>query len=181
MADDPTRPHPTSPRPTEVPIESPVEAAPASAADRSVVEVTRAVDLDADAGAVWRAVSDPAERALWLDDPDAATRRVRVDETSPGERLVWTWWHPGDEGDASTVTVELRPAVGGGTRVVVTEAVPAPSPVARAAVGAASARRGALVAGIRRSPGWLRCVHDRWDARALGLELLFVAARAGVS
>jgi uncharacterized protein YndB with AHSA1/START domain len=139
-------------------------------------EVTRSVELDARADEVWRAVTDPGERALWLDDPDAASRRVRVDEAAPGHRLVWTWWHPGDEGDASTVTVELSPVLGGGTRVVVTEAIPAPVPVARAR---ASARAGSV--GPRRSPAWVHCARDRWDARILGLELLFVAARAGVA
>ena len=34
-------------------------------------EVTRSVELDAGADEVWRAVTDPGERALWLDDPDA--------------------------------------------------------------------------------------------------------------
>jgi len=147
-------------------------------------EVTRTVEVDADADDVWRAVSDPDERARWLDDPDAAVRRVRVDESSPGERLVWTWWHPGDEGDASTVTVVLRPVAGGGTRVVVTEAMPAPLPVAHAAARAGAPtglRAGSALAGGRRAPGWVRCLHDRWDARLLGLELLFVAARAGVA
>ncbi len=137
-------------------------------------EVTRSVELDAGADEVWRAVTDPGERALWLDDPDAASRRVRVDEAAPGHRLVWTWWHPGDEDDASTVTVVLSPVLGGGTRVVVTEAIPAPVPVvsASASAGAASARR---------SPAWVHCARDRWDARLLGLEVLFVAARAGVA
>jgi uncharacterized protein YndB with AHSA1/START domain len=147
-------------------------------------EVTRTVELDADAADVWRAVSDPDERARWLDDPDAAVRRVRVDESSPGERLVWTWWHPGDEGDASTVTVELRPVVGGGTRVVVTEAMPALLPVAHASARATAIGlpAGAVpVPAAARAPGWVRCRHDRWDARLLGLELLFVAARAGVA
>lgn len=138
--------------------------------------VTRSVELDAGADDVWRAVTDPGERALWLDDPDAASRRVRVDEAAPGHRLVWTWWHPGDEDDATTVTVELSPVLGGGTRVVVTEAIPAPVPVVRAR---ASALAGSVSA--MRSPAWVHCARDRWDARLLGLELLFVAARAGVA
>jgi uncharacterized protein YndB with AHSA1/START domain len=137
-------------------------------------EVTRSVELDAGADEVWRAVTDPGERALWLDDPDAASRRVRVDEAAPGHRMVWTWWHPGDEDDASTVTVELSPVLGGGTRVVVTEAIPAPVPVVSVSASAGAAR-------ARRSPAWVHCARDRWDARLLGLELLFVAARAGVA
>ena len=139
--------------------------------------VTRTVEVDAEADDVWRAVADPDERGLWLDDPEAALRRVRVDEAAPGHRLVWTWWHPGDEGDASTVTVELSPVLGGGTRVVVTEAMPAPVPVARAQAGMVAGARPTA----RRSLSWVRCAHDRWDARLLGLELLFVAARAGVA
>jgi uncharacterized protein YndB with AHSA1/START domain len=138
--------------------------------------VTRSVEVDVDASEVWRAVADPAERGRWLDDPDAASRRVRVDEATPGHRLVWTWWQPGDESEASTVTVELSPVLGGGTRVVVTEAVPALVPVARAHAAMPDAR-----GRVRRSPSWVRCVHDRWDARLLGLELLFVATRAGVA
>jgi uncharacterized protein YndB with AHSA1/START domain len=139
-------------------------------------EVTRSVELDAGADEVWRAVTDPGERALWLNDPDAASRHVRVDEAAPGHRLVWTWWHPGDEDDASTVTVELSPVLGGGTRVVVTEAIPAPQPVVRARVSPLAGSPSA-----RRAPGWVHCARDRWDARLLGLELLFVAARAGVA
>ena len=92
-------------------------------------EVTRSVDLDAAVDDVWRAVTDPDERALWLDDPDAVSRRVRVDEATPGERLVWTWWQPGDEDDASTVSVVLSPLDTGGTRVIVTESLPAFAPV----------------------------------------------------
>ena len=155
--------------------ETPVPLEPATHDDAE--RVSRSVDLDADADAVWQAVADPAERALWLDDPDGADRRVRVDEAAPGERLVWTWWHPGDEGDASTVTVELAPVVGGGTRVTVTEVLPAPVPVATAR---AQARPGAS-AGLRAAPAWVRCGRDRWDARLLGLELLFVATRAVVA
>lgn len=141
-------------------------AAPA-APDRAAV--TRTVDIDADLDTVWRAVSDPEERARWLDDPDAAARRVRIDEARPGARLVWTWWHPGEEGDASTVTVDLTPATGGGTHVVVTEALPAAPPLAVAAAPRA-----------RPAPAWMRCARDRWDARVLGLELLLVVAAVPV-
>jgi uncharacterized protein YndB with AHSA1/START domain len=139
--------------------------------------VTRTVEVGADLDDVWRAVTDPAERSLWLDDPDALARRVRVDESTPGRRLVWTWWHPGDEGQASTVSVVLRPTDGGGTRVVVTESLP----MSVAPVISAQAGRRASVAATRRRQTWLRCASDRWDSRLLGLELLFVAARAGVA
>ncbi|HEX5367353.1 MAG TPA: SRPBCC domain-containing protein [Acidimicrobiales bacterium] len=121
-------------------------------------EIIRDVEVDAGTGEVWRVVSDPAERARWLDDPDARARRVRVDESRPGERLVWTWWHPGDEEEASTVTVVLRPVVGG-TRVVVTEVRPAAVPVARASVGPP-------VGGGARCPGSRRCRAGRGGCAA---------------
>jgi uncharacterized protein YndB with AHSA1/START domain len=136
-------------------------------------QVTRSVDLDADVDDVWRAVADPDERALWLDDPDARARRVRLDEVTevtapPGgeaaRRLVWTWWHPGDEDDASTVSVVVAPRTGGGTRVVVTERLAAPSPLR----ASASATAGGL-----RSRGAVL-----WGHRLLGLELLFLTTRA---
>jgi uncharacterized protein YndB with AHSA1/START domain len=150
-------------------------AAPGAPADR----VTRSVVVGADVADVWQAVADPGERALWLDDPDAAPRRVRIDETTPGHRLVWTWWHPGDEGEASTVSVVLAPAEGGGTRVVVTETAPAaPRPGPAATLSARAAPRAAAA---RRVPAWLRCAADRWDGRLLGLELRFVAARVPVA
>jgi uncharacterized protein YndB with AHSA1/START domain len=127
-------------------------------------DVTRSVDLDASPDDVWRAVADPDERARWLDDPDAATRQVRVDEAAPGERLVWTWWRPGEEGDASTVSVVLAPLATGGTRVVVTESLPALAPLqAQASAGV----RSAAVA--------------RWAARLVGLELVFVGDRVPVA
>src|SRR5262245_19198043 len=134
-------------------------------------QVTRSVDLDADVDDVWRAVADPDERALWLDDPDARARRVRVDEVTGGDtarRMVWTWWHPGDEGDASTVSVVVAPRTGGGTRVVVTEQLVAPAPAPRRASASATA-------GFRSRTAVL------WGHRMLGLELLFLASRAGLA
>ena len=137
-------------------------------------QVTRSVDLDADVDDVWRAVADPDERALWLDDPDARARRVRVDEvTAPAgddaaRRMVWTWWHPGDEGDASTVSVVVAPRIGGGTRVVVTEQLVAPAPATLRASASATA-------GFRSRTAVL------WGHRMLGLELLFLASRAGLA
>ena len=183
--------------------EDPASPEPVPADDETSAVVTRTVDVDAAPADVWQAVADPAERALWLDDPEALGRHVRVDESSPGHRLVWTWWRPGDEGDASTVSVVLAPVDGGGTRVVVTESVPAPTPVGaslrhaslghaslghaslgHASLGHASARVGTApiaAGGSRRAPAWLRCAGDRWDSRLLGLELLFVAARVAVA
>src|SRR5262245_13891338 len=136
--------------------------------------VTRSVDLDASPDDVWQAVADPDDRALWLDDPDAVSRRVRVDEATPGERLVWTWWQPGDEDDASTVSVVLSPLDTGGTRVIVTESLPALAPVhagtqARAGAGA-SAKAEARVTAV-----------SLWAARLVGLELVLVGGRVPVA
>ncbi len=169
------------PATTADPADTPDPADPADPADPPGV-VTRSVDVDADVADVWQAVTDPTERALWLDDPDALARHVRIDESAPGRRLAWTWWHPGDEGDASSVSVVLSPADGGGTRVVVTEWLPAATPLG-GTLRAASARAGTTSpTGVaHRSPSWVRCACDRWDSRLLGLELLFVAARARVA
>jgi uncharacterized protein YndB with AHSA1/START domain len=123
--------------------------------------VTRSVEVEADTDEVWSTVGDPELRALWLDDDDARSRELRLDEVDDGRRLVWTWWRPGDEPDASTVEIVLAPTAGG-TRVTVTETL-------------ASAGGGLARASVRSAPASLRA-GDRWTARLLGLELLFVAA-----
>jgi uncharacterized protein YndB with AHSA1/START domain len=123
--------------------------------------VTRSVEVDAGAGEVWSTLSDPELRALWLDDEDARSRELRLDEADDGRRLVWTWWRPDEESGASRVEIVLAPTAGG-TRVTVTETL------ALASVGGASAS-------VRSGPASLRA-GDRWTARLLGLELLFVAA-----
>lgn len=125
--------------------------------------VTRTVDIDAEAGDVWTAIADPDRRTDWLDDPDATARMVRVDEVDAGHRLVWTWWRAGDEPDASTVEIALRPLDGGRTRVVVTETMALPLPTATASASAGAA-------GVARL---------RWDRRLLGLELQFIGVLAG--
>jgi uncharacterized protein YndB with AHSA1/START domain len=127
----------------------------------SGVRVTRSVEVEADPDDVWSTISDPGLRALWLGDDDARSRELRLGEVDDGRRLVWTWWRPGDEPDASTVEIVLAPTAGG-TRVTVTETL------ASAGVGLASAS-------VRSAPASLRA-GDRWTARLLGLELLFVAA-----
>jgi uncharacterized protein YndB with AHSA1/START domain len=133
----------------------------APAVTNSGGRVTRSVEVEADTDRVWSTVSDPELRALWLDDDDARSRELRLDEIDDGRRILWTWWRPGDEPDASTVEVVLAPTVGG-TRVTVTETL------ASAAVGHASASARSAPASVRAG--------DRWTARLLGLELLFVAA-----
>jgi uncharacterized protein YndB with AHSA1/START domain len=122
--------------------------------------VTREVEVEADADEVWSAISDPELRSLWLDDADARSRDLRLDEVDEGHRMVWTWWRPDDQPGSSTVEIVLAPTPGG-TRVVVTETLAA-TPT-RASV-AGSSGTVALRAG------------DRWSYRLLGLELLLVAA-----
>lgn len=129
--------------------------------DSDVHSVTRAVEVEAGTDEVWSAISDPELRALWLDDDDARSRELRLDEIDDGRRLVWTWWRPDDEPRASRVEIVLAPIVGG-TRVVITETL-------------ASTSVGAPNAGVRSVPATLRAA-DRWTYRLLGLELLFVAA-----
>jgi uncharacterized protein YndB with AHSA1/START domain len=129
--------------------------------DADAHTVTRAVEVEAGADEVWSAISDPELRALWLDDDDARSRQLRLDEVDDGRRLVWTWWRPDDEPRASRVEIVLAPTAGG-TRVVVTETL------ASSSVGVASAS-------AHSGPATL-LVGDRWTYRLLGLELLFVAA-----
>lgn len=147
---------------------------------RDSATVTRSVDIAADGDDVWAAVADPGRRGDWLDDPDAAARTVRVDEVDAGRRLVWTWWGPGDEPDASTVEIALRPLDGGGTRVVVTETLTLPLPTATAtaaAIAVATATAGGPAA--TRAPAQA-AARLRWDHRLLGLELQFIGVLAGV-
>jgi uncharacterized protein YndB with AHSA1/START domain len=133
----------------------------ASAVTDPAGRVTRSVEVEADTGDVWSTVSDPELRAQWLDDDDARSRELRLDEVDDGRRLVWTWWRPDDEPSASTVEIVVAPTAGG-TRVTVTETL-------------ASARIDRARAPVRMDPATLRA-GDRWAARLLGLELLFVAA-----
>src|ERR687897_484924 len=94
------------------------------AEDDGNVEVTRSVELEAAADDVWAAITYPDLRARWLDDDDAQARTVRLDEVDADRRLVWTWWRPDDESGASTVEIVLTPTAVG-TRLVVTETLPA--------------------------------------------------------
>ena len=135
-------------------------------------QVTRSVDLDAPVEDVWQAVADPAARADWLDDEDARSRHVRVDESAPGERLVWTWWRPGDEGDASTVSVVLAPLDGGRTRLVVTERL---TTLASVRTGNRDGRTPAALSAARAR------LRTLWAARLVGLEIACVGAGARVA
>ena len=108
--------------------------------------ITRSVELDAPAGDVWRALTEPEMLADWLDvveldvrpggeglivEPDGAIRRARVDEVQAARRLALCWWPEDGSGPASTVELELE-TTPTGTRVVVTETMAPASPAATA-------------------------------------------------
>jgi uncharacterized protein YndB with AHSA1/START domain len=137
------------------------------AEDDGNVEVTRSVELEAAADDVWAAITDPDLRARWLDDDDAQARTVRLDAVDADRRLVWTWWRPDDESGASTVEIVLTPTAVG-TRLVVTETLPAgASPLGPARASATASAGGAQLVAARSCRAW--------GYRLLGLELLFVA------
>jgi hypothetical protein len=77
--------------------------------------VARDIVLPVDRDTAWEALTDDDLRREWLGD--AADRETVVEESEPGERLVFWWWED--------VEVVLTPVVGG-TRVSVTETVTGP-------------------------------------------------------
>ena len=122
------------------------------------VRITRSVELDAGADAVWRALTEPELLGDWLDsvveldvrpggegmlvDPDGAVRRARVDEVQPARRLALRWWPEDGGGPASTVELELEQTEHG-TRVVVTETL------VEAGAGSATASAAGFRWGVR--------------------------------
>jgi len=152
---------------------------PAAPADHAIdpdnevsTAVTRSVDLDASPETVWEAVADPERRRAWLDDPDAISRAVRVDESDPGRSLTWTWWRPDDEASASRVEVVLTELPNGATRVAVTERLLAP-PAAHFQAGIRPQATATAAGSVRAAAVW--------DRRLLGLELLVVLSGALVA
>ncbi len=125
-------------------------------------QVTRSVEIPADAGAVWERVSDERQLSAWLGgqveldvrpggegllrQPDGGARRMVVEEVRPGERLAFHWWPAEREGrtpaDAGATTVDIRLVpLEHGTRVTVTET----ATVALAGVAPAAGARGVLL------------------------------------
>jgi uncharacterized protein YndB with AHSA1/START domain len=129
-------------------------------------QVTRSVDLEAGADAVWDLLTDPDRRQAWLDDDDATSRTTRIDGIEPGRSLTWTWWRPDDEAGASQVHVVVIPLDGGSTRVAVTERLLLPPSATIQARGSDLQARAAVRSGTV------------WDHRLLGLELLVMATGA---
>lgn len=138
-------------------------------------QVVRSVVLDADAGDVWRALTDDGELSAWFggdvvldvrpggggrfQEPDGGARRAVVEEVDDGARLVWRWWEEG-AGATAASRVELTvEQVDGGTRLTVVEA-----PVAARPTG-----------------GGLRAARAAaWDRRLLALELRSLGILAAV-
>ena len=142
------------------------------------VSITRAVELDAPAEDVWRALTDPQLLGNWLEgdveldvrpggegtivEADGAVRRAVVEHVDYLRRLSLRWWPSnGADGPASQVRLELEPTAVG-TRLVVTETVLGAAPGAASPVASASA------------------VDARWGVRFLLLGCcLLVRATAG--
>ena len=97
-------------------------------------KVSRSIDLDAPASAVWDAITDPSLLQQWLADeveldPEAGgelacrtdggeERRGTVERSEAGELLVFSWSAPG--GAPSRVELEIE-ALPDSTRLTVTE------------------------------------------------------------
>ena len=132
MADD--RQHAPGSRPM------PADGAPSPGEAGSTPSVHRHTVVEAEPGAVWRALTDPEALTAWwgegseLDatpggegrfvEDGQPVRRARVVEVQDGRRLVLDWWpeDPDEDDPASRVTIELVPCPSG-TAVEVDEAV----------------------------------------------------------
>ena len=80
----------------------------------------REIEVEASPEEVWEALTTEEGRERWLeDDPD---RKIHVEHADEPSRLVWWWW----SGDEPATRVEfLVVAAPAGTRVIVTETMPA--------------------------------------------------------
>ncbi|HEY2815169.1 MAG TPA: SRPBCC domain-containing protein [Acidimicrobiales bacterium] len=99
------------------------------------MRVERDVVLDTTSEEAWRLLTDPDELATWLGtpialdlepggvaayiEPDGRVRHAVVEQVTPGERLSFVWWSPGDD-LASRVVFELT-EVEDGVKVAVSE------------------------------------------------------------
>src|SRR2546429_9461338 len=86
---------------------------------RRMMPVRREVEIEASPEEVWEALATEEGRERWLQEPE---REIRVETSEAPHHLVW-WWR---EADAPETRVEfLVVAAPGGSRVVVTESIPA--------------------------------------------------------
>ena len=80
----------------------------------------REIEVDATPEEVWDTLTTEHGRERWLEDDPA--REIHVEVAEEPSRLVWWWWR----GDEPATRVEfLVVAAPAGTRVLVTESVPA--------------------------------------------------------
>jgi len=83
------------------------------------MSVTREVQVEASPEEVWEALVSDEGRERWLDEPE---REIQIEQAEAPHRLVW-WW---SQDDRPPTRVEfLVVAAPFGTRVVVTESMPA--------------------------------------------------------
>jgi uncharacterized protein YndB with AHSA1/START domain len=88
--------------------------------------VARDITLPVEPDEAWDALTDPELLEQWFGDGE---REAVVEDSEPGERLVFWWWQEGEPGSR----VELRlVAVPDGTRVSVREAPVGPFALAGA-------------------------------------------------
>lgn len=97
--------------------------------------IERTVELDAEVGRVWRAITEPAELSKWFGHetrlelkPGAdgamiwrehGSFAVRVEEVDPPRKFVWSWVHqagvPFDDAPSTRVEWRLEERPEGGT------------------------------------------------------------------
>ncbi len=91
--------------------------------------VTHEVTINAPIEDIWEALSTDAGRDVWL-EPDE-DRTIVVEESEAPSRITWWWWHQSDTDEpARHVEVHVTAIPDIGTRVTVTETLPALVPVA---------------------------------------------------
>lgn len=100
-----------------------------SETDTEEDSITREVTVDAPLEDVWEAVSTDEGRNRWLEED--ADRVLVVETTQAPTHISWWWWRESDGEPARHVDVQIAPAPDG-TRVEITETLPAILPVASA-------------------------------------------------
>jgi uncharacterized protein YndB with AHSA1/START domain len=139
--------------------------------------VQRDITIDAPVGEVWEAIRSEEGRWSWLDDDDARSREVRIDDEDAPHRLSWTWWRSDDPSVASRVTLALDEVTDSHTRVTVVE-----QPVHVTPTGTVRATASAASAVSSSAPTLLVTVSAAaWRSRLVGLELRLIILAAGVA
>jgi uncharacterized protein YndB with AHSA1/START domain len=147
-----------------------IEVQPMSCGSLIAVEpvtITRRLDLDTSAEALWDLIADSDHLAVWLGDSvqidvrpggsgtvaDAdRVRHVLVERVEQHRGLAFTWWDAGDRTTQSRVTFEIESSPDGRSRLTINETF-----VARSAADIEAARLG-------------------WEVRVLSLWACTVAA-----